>query len=140
MFEHTLAGRIIMASSALIIDDNEIDIMVAAKNLEMSGMFEHILIAKNGQEAIDLMENATEDNYPDTIFLDINMPVLDGWGFLDLFDQIENTPGAKPAVFMLSSSIDEADSQRAVNNPHVSAFISKPLNATKVNDILAQVA
>lgn len=129
-----------MADTALIIDDNEIDIMIAAKNLEMSGLFSKILIAKNGQEAIDLIHESDQTDFPDHIFLDINMPVLDGWGFLDLFDEIGNIPGNKPKVFMLSSSIDESDSNRAKSNPHVTSFISKPLNASKVNEILAQVA
>ena len=129
-----------MADTALIIDDNEIDIMIAAKNLEMSGLFSKILIAKNGQEAIDLIHDSIQTDFPDHIFLDINMPVLDGWGFLDLFDEIGNIPGKKPKVFMLSSSIDESDSNRAKSNPHVTSFISKPLNASKVNEILAQVA
>ncbi|MCB0482269.1 MAG: response regulator [Flavobacteriales bacterium] len=129
-----------MAQTALIIDDNEIDIMIAAKNLEMSGLFANILIAKNGQEAIDLIQASVNESFPDHIFLDINMPVLDGWGFLDLFDEIGNIPGEKPKVFMLSSSIDEADTDRANKNPNVTSFISKPLNASKVNQILAQVA
>lgn len=129
-----------MADTALIIDDNEIDIMIAAKNLEMSGLFSKILIAKNGQEAIDLIHDSEQTDFPDHIFLDINMPVLDGWGFLDLFDEIGNIPGKNPKVFMLSSSIDESDSNRAKSNPHVTSFISKPLNASKVNEILAQVA
>lgn len=129
-----------MADTALIIDDNEIDIMIAAKNLEISGLFSKILIAKNGQEAIDLIHDSDQTDFPDHIFLDINMPVLDGWGFLDLFDEIGNIPGKKPKVFMLSSSIDESDSNRAKSNPHVTSFISKPLNASKVNEILAQVA
>ena len=129
-----------MVENALIIDDNEIDIMVAAKNLEMSGRFSKIMIAKNGQEAIDLIEGCIDQDLPNHIFLDINMPVLDGWGFLDLFDTIDKFPGEKPQVFMLSSSIDNADENRATSNPNVTAFISKPLNATKVADIMAQVA
>jgi CheY-like chemotaxis protein len=121
--------------SVLIVDDNEIDIMVASKNLEMSGQFSEIKVAKNGREAMDLLDDLSQE-VPDFILLDINMPVMDGWEFLSLFEGFE-LMDKQPQVFMVSSSIDSADTDRARSNPYVKQFLSKPFNAQKVEMMLA---
>ena len=121
--------------SVLIVDDNEIDILVASKNLEMSGQFSEIKVAKNGQEAIDMFDDITQE-LPDYILLDINMPVMDGWEFLSLFEGFDLFD-KQPKVFMVSSSIDSADTDRARSNPFIKQFLSKPFNAQKVDMMLA---
>mgnify|MGYP001020660769 CR=1 FL=1 len=119
----------------LIVDDNEIDILVAAKNLEMSGRFSSITIAKNGQEAADQFSDINAE-VPDYILLDINMPVMDGWEFLSLFEGYDLF-GKQPKIFMLSSSIDSIDTERARSSSTIKQFISKPFNAQKVELLLA---
>lgn len=121
--------------TVLIVDDNEIDILVASKNLEMSGQFSEIKTAKNGQEAMNLLDDITQE-LPDYILLDINMPVMDGWEFLSLFEGFILSD-KQPEVFMLSSSIDSVDTDRARANPYVKKFISKPFNSQKVEMLLA---
>lgn len=121
-----------MSRSILVVDDNEVDVLIARKNLERCGEFDRILTATDGAEAIEVM-NAEQ---PDYILLDINMPVLDGWGFLDSLDDGLFPHQKLPKVFMLSSSIDEADSQRALNNPNVVQYIVKPLNSVKISQLL----
>ena len=118
--------------SILIVDDNEIDLLIAKKNLEMSGELGDIFVSSNGQDALDSIEEIN----PDYVLLDINMPILDGWGFLDSFglDYLEDY--RKPTVIMLSSSIDEEDSKRALENPSVSQYLVKPLNALKIQQFL----
>ncbi len=119
--------------TVLVVDDNEVDILIARKNLEMSGKFEEIYTATDGEDALRTLENIN----PDYVLLDINMPVLDGWGFLDSFglDFLGGIQEA-PKVIMLSSSIDEEDSNRALNNPAVSQYLVKPLNALKIQQFL----
>ncbi|MGB0404531.1 MAG: response regulator [Salibacteraceae bacterium] len=124
-----------MNKSVLIVDDNQIDRLVAKKKLEMSGEFSDIQFAVNGQEAFDLLDDISKE-VPDYILLDINMPVMDGWEFLSLFEGFELF-GKQPKVVMLSSSIDSADTDRAQNSPFVSNFISKPFSAQKVEMLLA---
>lgn len=63
-----------------------------------------------------------------TLFLDINMPTLSGWEFLNLFDKLSEAVKNNFQIYMLSSSIDPADIQRAKQNPLVIDFIEKPLN------------
>jgi CheY-like chemotaxis protein len=119
----------------LIVDDNDIDILVAAKNLEMSGKFSTITVAKNGQEAADQFKDINAE-IPDYILLDINMPVMDGWEFLSLFEGFDLF-GKQPKIFMLSSSIDTIDTERARSSSSIKQFISKPFNAQKVELLLA---
>jgi CheY-like chemotaxis protein len=121
--------------SVLIVDDNEIDILEASKNLERSGQFNEIKVAKNGQEAMNLLDDITQE-LPDYILLDINMPVMDGWEFLSMFSGFDIL-GKQPKVFIVSSSIDHADTDRARNNPIIKQFLSKPFNAQKVEMMLA---
>ena len=71
----------ILKKTILIVNDNEIDILVAAKNLEMSGRFSSITVAKNEQETAERLNDVSSE-IPDYILLDINMPVMDGWEFL----------------------------------------------------------
>lgn len=119
-------------NSILVVDDNEVDILIARKNLEMTGKFDKIYTATDGQNALDTLENVN----PDFVLLDINMPILDGWGFLDSFgmDYLEDM--RRPKVVMLSSSIDEEDAKRALANPSVSQFLVKPLNPLKIQQFL----
>ncbi|UPQ77996.1 response regulator [Flavobacterium azooxidireducens] len=63
-----------------------------------------------------------------TLFLDINMPTLSGWEFLNMFDKLSEAVKNNFQIYMLSSSIDPADIQRAKQNPLVIDFIEKPLN------------
>lgn len=118
----------------LVVDDNEMDVLIARKNLEMSGKFSQIFTATDGEKGLQ----ALEENNPDYILLDINMPILDGWGFLDSFglDFLDDLSKPKTKVIMLSSSIDEEDSKRALQNPAVSQYLVKPLNAMKIQQFL----
>lgn len=119
-------------SSILVVDDNEVDILIARKNLEMSGSFDKIYTATDGEDALRTLENVN----PDYVLLDINMPILDGWGFLDSFEFDILDKITKPKVIMLSSSIDEEDSKRALSDPNVSQYLVKPLNALKIKQFI----
>ncbi len=124
--------------TVLIIDDNEVDILIASKNLELSGKFSKVVVAKNGQEALEILNDLAENEQPSHILVDINMPIMDGWAFLDEFSERQTELEDKPQVYMLSSSINQNDTERAKSNPHVSEFIPKPLNNTKIESILLQ--
>ncbi|UTW63051.1 response regulator [bacterium SCSIO 12741] len=124
--------------TVLIIDDNEVDILIASKNLELSGKFSKVVVAKNGQEALEILNGMEDEEQPSHILVDINMPIMDGWAFLDEFSERQTETEEKPQVYMLSSSINHTDTERARNNPHVSEFIPKPLNNSKIESILLQ--
>ncbi|MDE0772842.1 MAG: response regulator [Salibacteraceae bacterium] len=118
--------------SILLVDDNDIDILIAKKYLEMSDFFSAIHTAGDGEDALKIVKKVQ----PNYVLLDINMPILDGWGFLDLFEMPSNKKTIQPKIIMLTSSISEKDEERALNNPHVSHFLVKPINSVKIKQFL----
>ena len=114
--------------TAWIIDDNELCKLLTANTLELNKFCSTILSFTNGQEALAELEAFVElGTFPDLIFLDINMPVLDGWGFLEAFSQYPEELKKSCTLYILSSSIDEEDIKRAKIKKDVRDFISKPL-------------
>jgi CheY-like chemotaxis protein len=122
----------------LLIDDNDIDNLVNKKVLEKSGLAGQITVKMSALSAIEYLKNLDVNNLdqiPDIIFLDIRMPEVDGFGFLDLFSSLNSTIRAKTRIVMLSSSIDSDDFHRAMSCPFVIKFINKPLTKQAVSDV-----
>jgi CheY-like chemotaxis protein len=124
----------------LIVDDNDVDILISRKNLELSGIASRIDIAKNGREALQFLEHSDIDNMPDIILLDINMPVMDGWAFMSSIDVFSLAQKGQPRIFMVSSSLNLSDNEKAANNPMISGFITKPFNQEKLKNLLSTAA
>lgn len=114
--------------TAWIIDDNELCKLLTANTLELNKFCSAIRSFTNGQEALtELGASVESGTFPDLIFLDINMPVLDGWGFLEAFSQYPEELKKSCTLYILSSSIDEEDVKKAKINKDVRDFFSKPL-------------
>lgn len=114
--------------TAWIIDDDELCKLLTANTLELNKFCSAIRSFTNGQEALAELKASVElGTFPDLIFLDINMPVLDGWGFLEAFSQYPEELKKSCSLYILSSSIDEEDFKRAKTNKDVRDFFSKPL-------------
>ena len=98
---------------ACIIDDDKIYINLIKKIIEAKRLCDNLLIFNNGKESIEYFEallcNLSEDKIPDVIFLDLNMPVLDGWGFIERFTKIENKFKKLITLYIVSSSINPED-------------------------------
>jgi CheY-like chemotaxis protein len=123
--------------TACIIDDDDIFIYGFKKFMQLRGIFANVIEFSNGQEAIDYLNNpAYAGNLPDVIFVDINMPVMDGWEFMQNFEEIKSQVGKKISVYAISSSVDINDINRAKNNPVIKDYILKPMNETYVADII----
>ena len=122
----------------LLIDDDEVITMIHPAIIRRVDKDCHIDISKQSYEALDFLnkELAEGNNPPDFIFLDINMPMMSGFQFLDkLSDQlIEFLRNSQ--VVMLSSSVDPRDIEKAKHYPIVKDFISKPLSIEYINTIL----
>jgi response regulator RpfG family c-di-GMP phosphodiesterase len=110
--------------TCLLIDDNYIDNFVTRKLLESSKFAENIIVLQSPAEAITCLRNKTI--VPDVIFLDIRMPLMDGFEFLEEYDKIDiDKTGIK--IFLLSSSFDPTDIKKSVANKYITQFIHKPL-------------
>ncbi|MCM8569512.1 response regulator [Gramella jeungdoensis] len=130
---------------ACIIDDDKIYVNLVKKIIEIKKLSENLLIYKNGKEALDyfkeIMENVTdEDKLPDIIFLDLNMPVMDGWEFLNEFIKIKNQLNKKITLYVVSSSIDPRDLERARSFNLVTDYLIKPIELKKFEKIFEKTA
>jgi len=90
----------------------------------------------NGLDAINFFKTAhDEQSIPELIFLDINMPVMNGWEFLDEFVKIRPALHKKIDIYILSSSTDNHDIEKAKSNPAITDYIVKPLTADSLKNI-----
>ncbi len=121
----------------LLIEDDPITILVCDRILKMTGFGETIVSKINGQEAIDYLHTLIELNepLPDVIFLDINMPVMNGWDFLDEFEKLKGSFTKLPKIYILSSTVDPEDYKRATSYSTVANLISKPLSKEVFDEI-----
>lgn len=118
-------------TNVVLIDDDAIDNLINQKIMESNNFAENIQVFKTGQDALDYLQNteATPDQLPDLIFLDINMPIMDGFQFMEKFEALSTTIHDKCKIIMLSSSISPRDIDRAASNRFVKKYLNKPLNA-----------
>lgn len=129
---------------ACIIDDDKIYVNLVKKIIEIKKLSENLLIYKNGKEALDYfkasLENLSEERLPDIIFLDLNMPVMDGWEFLNEFIKIKNNFNKKITLYVVSSSIDPRDLERAKSFSLVTDYLIKPIELKKFEKIFEKNA
>ncbi len=112
-----------------IIDDDPIFVYGTKKVMKEVDFCSDIIVYNNGQDAINGLRNLVKEKkeMPSLIFLDLNMPVMDGWEFLDDFITIPNNNIEKVHVYVISSSIDANDFIRARNYEVVNNYILKPI-------------
>ena len=125
----------------LVIDDDEPTNFFTRMILEESGCAEHIMIMQSGQEALDYLAKSEDAGFdanlypnPDLIFLDINMPAMDGWEFLEEYKKLN--ADSRIIIVMLTTSLFPEDKVRAGQIPEISGFEHKPLTAEKLADVV----
>ena len=124
---------------ACIIDDDPIFVFGLKKMMQLANFCESLMIFRNGEEAMKNLTSIIElgNNIPDVILLDLNMPVMDGWQFLDEFVKIDSHKLI--TIYIVSSSIDPADKDRVKNYLNVSNFIIKPISIENLKNISEEV-
>lgn len=115
--------------TALLIEDDDIATFVCKIALDKVAFAENIVSFKNGQEALTYLTSLKDEEMPEVIFLDLNMPVMNGWEFLAEFETIKPRKGFMPLIYMMTMSVDPADTERLLEHPHLKGFIPKPLKA-----------
>jgi CheY-like chemotaxis protein len=129
----------------LCVDDDPITLMLCKMVILKSSFSKEIITAQNGEEAVDYFNNLKLNNldvpiknYPKLVFLDLNMPIMDGWDFLDHFSTEEYTAYFKDTkVIVLSSTIDPEDINKSKTYPMVIDFISKPITKEVLENLKA---
>ena len=112
-----------------IVDDDDIYQFTVKYEIEQTQLVDHIKFFSDGEQAIHFLEKVFDQpsQLPDIVFLDINMPIMDGWGFLEEFAQLKPKLGKKITVYMVSSSNNEKDIERAKQINEVTDYIIKPV-------------
>jgi CheY-like chemotaxis protein len=125
-----------------LVDDDEIFTFLTKRTIEETQLVDQIKIFSNGQDAIDFLERASgnKELLPDVILLDINMPILDGWGFLEEFILLKPSIGKKITIYVVSTSISSYDFERAKNVSEVSDFVIKPITKLGLINILGSLS
>jgi response regulator RpfG family c-di-GMP phosphodiesterase len=116
-----------------LVDDDPVFSVIA--KVTLSKLYENLDFNcfANGEEALNSLMTCPEEQFPNLLFLDINMPIMDGWEFLSSLDQM--VPQAFP-ICMTSSSIDPEDKKRAIANPRIVDFIEKPFDRKRVSALI----
>ena len=121
----------------MLVDDNDTDNFISKRIIEITKFARQVEVKGSGKSALDyLKENQNlVENLPNIIFLDINMPIVDGFVFLYEFEKFNELVRNKCKVIILSSSDNKRDIDKIVNNNHVIKFITKPLTEVALDEI-----
>lgn len=121
----------------MLVDDNDTDNFISKRIIEITKFSQRVEVKSSGKSALDyLRDNQNNpEHLPHIIFLDINMPIVDGFVFLYEFEKFNELVKNKCKVIILSSSDNKRDIDKIVNNNHVIKFITKPLTEVALEEI-----
>lgn len=117
-------------SRVFIIDDDSIHQRIAQIMIEKHELFDEYSSFTEAEKALTFIKENKADfsALPDVILLDLNMPIVDGWDFLDVYEQFRHELAKNIRIFIVTSSVDEKDILRSQTYSSVTGFISKPLS------------
>lgn len=121
-----------------LIDDDKIFHLLSQKMLQRSGIDVKVNAFLSAETALEALKQSaiTYNDLPEIILLDIRMPKMDGFEFLDEYLQLPNDVLSKVRIFMLTSSIDERDVEKAKTYSCIKGFFNKPLSQEAITTIL----
>jgi len=121
----------------MLVDDNDTDNFISRRIIEITKFADEVVIKNSGKSALEYLEDhkTNHTKLPDLIFLDINMPIVDGFVFLYEFEKFDYSIKDKCKVIILSSSDNKRDIDKIVNNDHVIKFITKPLTEIALEEV-----
>lgn len=125
--------------TVLLIDDDRECLFLHKYAIRESARVEHIEVAMNGEEALEFIQEAISASrpLPEIVFVDINMPVMDGWEFMEEYDKLPAYAKSKMNVVMLSTSVNPDDEIRASTNSNVWRYCQKNLTSHTVTELVA---
>jgi len=124
-----------------IVDDDEIYTFLVKRTIDQTNLVDQIKVFGNGSDAIDfLTQNADNpDSLPEIILLDLSMPVMDGWGFIEEYIQLRPKLDKKITIYIVSSSISPHDIAKAKSISSVTDYIIKPISKEKLIQIFKKL-
>ncbi len=127
-----------MGRKICIIDDDKIYRFTTEKYIEMLKLADKIITFSDGEEAIEFFkQNALNtEELPDIILLDVNMPIMDGWDFIEEYSSFQPRPAKRITLYMVTSSIDHRDREKAAKISEIHDFVIKPISEEQLVELI----
>jgi CheY-like chemotaxis protein len=124
----------------MLIDDNEIDLKINGKIVAITKLFDDVIVCRSGEEALNFLKQhlTSPKLLPEFILLDIQMPEMSGFEFLDQYKKLPASFTEVCIIAMLSSTLDFSDIQRAEANPFVVKLLKKPLIPAVLQEVVKE--
>lgn len=122
--------------NVFLIDDDPINIFTIEKLIKKCDANALVKSFDSGKKALAYFENLDVQNYPDIVLLDLYMPEMDGWQFLDAYQE-QGLKKSSCTIYILSSSVDERDAVLAEEHGLIQEFLKKPLDKDKLINLLS---
>ena len=121
-----------------IVDDDDVFQFLTQQVIEETKLVNEVKVFSNGLDAIEFLKSVqdTPEKLPEVILLDLTMPVMDGWGFLEEYTTLKPRLGKKVIIYVVSSSINPKDVERAKSISEVTDYVVKPVTRKKFIQIL----
>jgi two-component system nitrate/nitrite response regulator NarL len=124
-----------MVNKTVLIDDSDIDLFIQRRFLEVYNFSRQLVSYKSAEEALNWLKNINGETPPDIIFLDLNMPEVDGFAFLKTFDTLPESIRKKSKIVVLTSSNSSKDREQVFQSKNVIQFITKPLKQSDIEEL-----
>lgn len=128
-------------SRLIVLDDNQIELFIIKKMLMKYKVFEDTLYSSDGKNILKYLEvnKYKQNSLPELIFIDLDMPKLSGWHFLDRLKSLYPELRKPIWVYIITSSIDPRDIKRSDNYPFVKSYLIKPLTKEVIESIVQNI-
>jgi two-component system, NarL family, nitrate/nitrite response regulator NarL len=122
-----------LVDKTMLIDDSDIDLFIHRRFLELCNFSRELVTYRSAESALEWLRNLNGDRPPNVIFLDLNMPVVDGFSFLNLFNQLPEKIRNHTRIVVLTSSNSVTDREQVFLYKNVIQMITKPIKQSDID-------